>query len=145
VLGPRALFVDRTTMWVALREGHSVWKLDLTGGKWKHVAGTGQKGFSGDGGPAKNATFNGPKGIAVDADGHVYVVDTENQAIRKIDTNSGLISTVAGSGPKHRGGSGDGGPATKAELDRPHGICVGADRAIYIGDTLNHRVRRVRP
>lgn len=145
VLGPRALFVDRTTMWVALREGHSVWKLDLTGGKWSHVAGTGQEGFSGDGGPAKNATFNGPKGIAVDGDGHVYVVDTENQAIRKIDTNSGLISTVAGAGPERRGGSGDGGPATNAELDRPHGICVGPNRAIYIGDTLNHRVRRVRP
>jgi streptogramin lyase len=145
VLGPRALFVDGTTMWVALREGHSVWTLDLGSGQWSHVAGTGQKGFSGDGGPAKAATFNGPKGIAVDADGHVYVVDTENQAIRRIDTNSGLISTVAGVGPERRGGSGDGGPATKAELDRPHGICIGPDRAIYIGDTLNHRVRRVRP
>jgi len=145
VLGPRALFIDGTTMWVALREGHSVWKLDLAGGRWSHVAGTGQKGFSGDGRPAKTATFNGPKGIAVDADGHVYIVDTENQAIRKIDASSGLISTVAGSGPERRGGARDGGPATKAELDRPHGICIGPNHSIYIGDTLNHRVRRVRP
>jgi len=145
VLGPRALFVEGTTMWVALREGHSVWTLDLAGGKWSHVAGTGQKGFSGDGAAAKTATFNGPKGIAVGPEGHVYVVDTENQAIRKIDTKSGLISTVASSGPDQRGGAGDGGPATDAQLDRPHGICVGADGIIYIGDTLNHRVRRVRP
>lgn len=143
VVGPRALFIDGTTMWVALREGHSVWTLDLAGGRWNHVAGTGAKGFSGDGGPAKDATFNGPKGIAVGPDGNVFVVDTENQAIRKIDTSTGLISTVAGGGPEQRGGAGDGGPATKAQLDRPHGICVGGDGTIYIGDTLNHRVRRV--
>lgn len=145
VLGPRALFIQGTTMWVALREGHSVWTLDLAGGRWGHVAGTGQKGFSGDGQPAKTATFNGPKGIAVTPQGDVYVVDTENQAIRKIDAESGLISTVAGGGPTQRGAAGDGGSATAAQLDRPHGICLGPDRVIYIGDTLNHRVRRVRP
>ena len=130
-------------MWVALREGHSVWALNLKSGRWSHVAGTGEKGFSGDGGAAKKATFNGPKGIAVGPGGNVYIVDTENQAIRKIDFDSQVITTVAGSGPRHRGGGGDGAVATKAELDRPHGICVGRDGAIYIGDTLNHRVRRV--
>ena len=89
------------------------------------------------------ATFNGPKGIAVGPNGHVYVVDTENQAIRTIDTSSGIITTVAGNG--ERGGEGDGGPATLAQLARPHGICVGPDGVIYIGDTLNHRVRRAKP
>ena len=117
--------------------------MSLSKGVLHHVAGTGKKGYSGDGGPAKQATFNGPKGIAV-ADKQVYVVDTENQAIRKIDLNSGLITTVAGSGPGQRGGAGDGGAATRAQLNRPHGICVGSDGAIYIGDTLNHRVRRVK-
>ncbi|MCH7726289.1 MAG: hypothetical protein IH991_07400, partial [Planctomycetes bacterium] len=143
LLGPRALFIDGNTMWIALREGHSVWKLDMKKGTLHHVAGTGKKGFSGDGGQAKHATFNGPKGIAVGPNGNVYVVDTENQAIRKIDTKTAMISTVAGSGPDQRGDAGDGGLATKAQLDRPHGICVDSAGTIYIGDTLNHRVRRV--
>ena len=145
VLGPRALYIDGRTMWVALREGHSVWKLGLDSGRWAHVAGTGEKGFGGDRASAKTAKFNGPKGIAVGPEGHVYVVDTENQAIRKIDTKTGQITTVAGGGPQQQGGAGDGGPATQAQIDRPHGICVGPDGAIYIGDTSNHRVRRVKP
>jgi streptogramin lyase len=84
-------------------------------------------------------------GIIVDQVGNIFVADVYNHAIRKIDTTSGTISTIAGRGPKHAGGAGDGGPATEATLDRPHGICVGADGAVYIGDTLNHRVRVVRP
>jgi len=144
VLGPRALAIADDVLWVALREGHSLWKLKLSEGTWQHVAGTGKKGFTGDGGPAKEATFDGPKGIAIGGDKNVYVVDTENHAIRLIDTQTGQIGTIAGRGPTHKGGSGDGGPATAALLDRPHGICVGPDGAVYIGDTLNHRVRRVK-
>ena len=143
ILGPRALFIAESTLWIALREGHSVWKLDMQRGILHHVAGTGEQGYTGDGGSALAATFNGPKGIAVGPQGHVYVVDTENQAIRKIDAKTGLISTVAGNGQE--GGSGDGGSAIKAQLARPHGICIGADGKIYIGDTLNHRIRMVTP
>ena len=88
--------------------------------------------------------FNGPKGIAVGPLGNVFVVDTENQAIRKIDVKVGIITTVAGAGPDQRGGRGDGGPATEAQLDRPHGIGLDENGTIYIGDTVNHRVRRVR-
>jgi DNA-binding beta-propeller fold protein YncE len=143
MVGPRALFVDGDTLWIALREGHSVWRMDLNTGTLAHVAGTGEQGYTGDGGPAREATFDGPKGIAVGAEGEVYVVDTENQAIRMIDTQRGVITTIAGSGPDGRGFGGDGGPATAAKMDRPHGICVGADRAVYVGDTNNHRVRRV--
>lgn len=145
ILGPRALTIDGRTMWIALREGHSVWRLNLDVGTLHHVAGTGKSGFSGDGGKAKAATFNGPKGIAVGPQGNVFVVDTENQTIRKIHVKTGLITTVAGSGPKQRGGNGDGGPATEAQMDRPHGVCVAGDGTIYIGDTNNHRVRRVMP
>lgn len=144
MIGPRALFIDGRAMWIALREGHSVWKMDLASGVLTHVAGTGKKGYSGDGGPAKDATFNGPKGIAIGPDKGVYVADTENHAIRRIDATSGTITTIAGRGPDHKGASGDGGPAAAATMDRPHGICVGADGTVYIGDTLNHRVRRIR-
>ncbi|NUQ61816.1 MAG: hypothetical protein HUU20_04965 [Pirellulales bacterium] len=145
ILGPRALFIDGRTLWIALREGHSIWKMDLDRGMLRHVAGTGQKGYSGDGGPALDATFNGPKGIAVGPDGDVDVVDTENQVIRRIHVRSGTVTTIAGAGPDARGYGGDGGPATAANLDRPHGVCVASDGAVYIGDTNNHRVRRVRP
>lgn len=148
LLGPRALYIRDNTLWLALREGHSVWKLDLGAGDsaaWKHVAGTGKSGYSGDGGPATLATFNGPKGIVVNAQGMVDVVDTENQTLRRIDTNTGLISTLAGIGPQGKGYGGDNGPARKAKLDRPHGICHGPDGAVYTGDTLNHRVRKVVP
>jgi len=119
--------------------------MDLDVGQLWHVAGTGEKGYSGDGGPARKATFNGPKGMAVGPDQNVYVVDTENQAIRRIDVPSGTVTTVAGTGPAARGYGGDNSPATAAKLDRPHGICLGPDGSIYIGDTNNHRVRRVWP
>jgi streptogramin lyase len=144
MIGPRALFVQEGTLWIALREGHSVWRMDLANRVLRHVAGTGQKGFSGDGGPAKDATFDGPKGIALDRAGNIYVVDTENHAIRKLDSKGGQITTLAGQGPEHQGAAGDGGPATSATMDRPHGICVGPDGAVYIGDSNNHRVRRVK-
>lgn len=145
ILGPRALFIDGSTLWIALREGNSVWRLDMSSGKITHIAGTGKKGFTGDNGPAKDCTFDGPKGIAVGPQGEVVVVDTENQVIREINVRQGTIRTVAGTGPKGRGYGGDGGPATMAKMDRPHGCCVGRDGAIYIGDTNTHRVRRVAP
>lgn len=144
VFGPRALFVTDRTLWVALREGHSVWKLDLDRGTWQHIAGTGQQGFTGDRGPAQDATFNGPKGIAMGPGQQLYVVDTENMAIRQIDLSSGTIMTVAGMGPQHAGAGGDGGPPTQAQMNRPHGVCVSKDNLIYVGDTLNHKVRRIR-
>jgi streptogramin lyase len=144
MIGPRALFIQDGTLWIALREGHSVWRMNLADGMLAHVAGTGKKGFSGDGGPMQEAEFDGPKGIALDHAGNAYVVDTENHAIRKLDNESGKVSTLAGMGPKHKGGAGDGGPATSATMDRPHGICVGPDGVVYIGDSNNHRVRRVK-
>jgi sugar lactone lactonase YvrE len=144
ILGPRALFISGRTLWIALREGNSVWKLDLDGGRIAHVAGNGQKGFTGDGGSAALATFNGPKGVALDAQAKgVYVADTENQTIRRIDVASGKVATIAGSGPQARGFGGDGGPAMQAKMNRPHGICVGPDGTVYIGDSENHRVRSV--
>lgn len=144
IFGPRALAVDGDTLWIALREGNSIWQLDLRTGLIAHVAGSGKRGFTGDGGKPLEATFDGPKGIAIDKQGRIYVMDTENQAVREIDHKHGTIRTIAGQGPTARGYGGDGGPALKALMDRPHGICVSPDGSVYVGDTNNHRVRRIR-
>jgi len=145
MIGPRALFVHQDKLWIALREGHSIWTLDLNGGKLGHISGTGKAGFGGDGQAAKDAIYNGPKGIALDAAGNAFIVDTENQSIRRIDAKTGIITTLAGAGPKARGYGGDGGEAVRAKLDRPHGVCVDERGLVYIGDTNNHRVRVVKP
>lgn len=143
MMEPRALCIEGRNLWIALRTGHSVWRMDLDSRRLDHIAGTGAQGYSGDGGPAKLATMNGPKGITA-LNGHVYVNDTENQVIRDIDLKTRTIRTLAGSGPNGRGYGGEGGPATEAKMDRPHGICAGRDGIIYVGDTNNHRVRAVR-
>jgi sugar lactone lactonase YvrE len=142
LLGPRAVHLDRAGhLFICEREGNSIRRIDARSGLISTVAGTGVKGYSGDGGPATQATFNGPKEIDIDASGNIFVVDTENHAIRRIDAQSGVVTTVAGNGK--RGGTGDGGPATDATLDRPHGVVVGRPGKILIGDTNNHRIRVV--
>ena len=106
------------------------------------LAGTGEAGFAGDGGPATGARLDNPQGIAIDADGTLYFADSGNHRIRRIDP-SGAISTIAGTGVA--GFSGDGGPATWARLRNPRGIAVNPwDKgAIYIADSGNHRIRRI--
>jgi DNA-binding beta-propeller fold protein YncE len=143
MVGPRALCIDRNMLWIALREGHSVWRMDLSDGVLHHVAGAGVRGYSGDGGPAARAKLNGPKGIAIDRTGNVFIVDSENNAVRRIDRLSGEITTIAGGGSPHRGSAGDDGPASSPQLNQPHGVCVGPGGEIYVGDTLNHRVLRI--
>ena len=142
VSGPRALdFGADGTLWLALREGNAVLRIDLARGTIHHVAGTGQKGFTGDAGPAKSATLNGPKGVAIGPRGDIFVVDTENQVIRAIDPRTGIIRLVAGSGTRGDGPEGD---PLKCALNRPHGVFVDPDGAVFIGDTETHRVRVVR-
>jgi sugar lactone lactonase YvrE len=106
------------------------------------VAGTGTAGFSGDGGPAAAAQLNTPRAVAIDRFGNLYVCDTENNRVRKIDTN-GTITTVAGTGTA--GYSGDDGPAEAAQLDNPQAIVVGIDGNIFIADTDNQRIREIGP
>jgi sugar lactone lactonase YvrE len=115
------------------------------------VAGTGARGADGDGGSPLAATFSfqvpgddNPEpggGLAIDAQGRLYVVDTLNQRIRRIDFTQDLIETVAGNGTA--GFSGDGGPATAASLNFPRDAEIGPDGRLYIADTDNHRVRAV--
>lgn len=139
IFGARAVCCSRELVYIIEREGNCVRRVDAQG-IITTIAGTGKKGYTGDGGPATEATFNGPKGAACDKAGNLFIVDTENHAIRRIDAKTGVITTVAGG---RKGAGGDGGPATEAGLDRPHGVTVGPDGALYIGDTLNHRIRRV--
>jgi streptogramin lyase len=105
------------------------------------VAGTGQKGFSGDGGPALKATFNLPHELRFSSSGDLYVVDMTNHAVRKIDMKTKQISTVAGVGKP--GYSGDDGPATAAMLKQPHSIQFGPDGHLYICDIGNNVIRRL--
>jgi sugar lactone lactonase YvrE len=104
------------------------------------LAGTGEPGFSGDGGPALEATFGEVIGVTTDTVGNVYLADTGNQRIRKVDPD-GIITTIAGSG--ERGYSGDGGPATEAALNDPVMLAVADDGTLYFTEHHNHVVRRV--
>ncbi len=140
LVGARAVCVDgKGNTFVCEREGSAVRKIDAKG-VITTIAGTGEWGFSGDGGDAKAAVFAGPKGIRCDKQGHLYVVDCENHCIRKIDAKTIVVTNVAGG---RKGTGGDHGPATKAGMDRPHGCVVDAHGLLYIADTNNHRVRVV--
>ncbi|MFM7815744.1 MAG: hypothetical protein ACKPGI_02125 [Verrucomicrobiota bacterium] len=141
--GPRTLDFDAEgNLWLALREANQVWKLDRRTGKALHVAGTGAKGMTGNGGPARLATLSGPKGIAVGPEGRVFVADTENHVIRVIDPASGRIEGLVGDGIR---GDGPEGPARGCRLARPHGVFADRNGNLYVGDSENHRVREVHP
>lgn len=112
----------------------------IRGGTITTVAGTGKTGLHGDGGPGTAATLHWPGALELDAEGNLYIVDTFNHAIRRLAVD-GTITTLAGTGTE--GGSGDGGPATAAQLSQPFGLARAADGTLYIGDRGNFKIRRV--
>lgn len=137
--GPRAMAFDAPgDMYLVLREGNAVYRIDMRGRTIHHIAGTGANGYTGDGGPAVEAKLSGPKGIAIAPDGGVYVADTESHTIRRIDPNSGIIETMVGDGTR---GDGPDGAARSCRLARPHGILIDRAGVIYVADSENHRIR----
>ena len=111
------------------------------------VAGNHTEGFGGDGGPAIDAEFSGPAGLALDASGNLYIADFVNNRIRKVVHTTGIITTIAGTGDtlgsSYGGYSGDGGPATGADLYNPTGIVLDASGNIFFSDQGNHRIRKI--
>ena len=141
VSGPRALDVGpHGELVLALREGNSVYRLDLAQQQFVHLAGTGKPGFTGDGGPARVAALSGPKGVAVAPNGDLYLADTESHTVRVIRHRNAIIETVVGDGKKHDGPDGD---PKLCGLARPHGVCVDLAGNVFIGDSENYRVRKL--
>ncbi len=135
---PSAVFVDTDgNMYIAEGFTNRIRKVG-TSGVISTMAGNGILGFSGDGGPATSASFYGPSGMAVDAGGSLYIVDSSNHRIRRVDS-SGTINTVAGS--THL--AGDGGPATSALLLYPAAVALDSAGNLLIADTNNNRIRKV--
>ena len=137
--GPRTIDVDsKGNLYLALREGNAIYRIDPKLKRIYLVAGTGEQGYMGDGGPAMKAKFAGPKGLAYSSDHSLYVVDTENHVIRRIDLKSGIVTTVLGTGEKGDGPESD---PLKCKLNRPHGVFVDETGTVYVGDSEAHRIR----
>lgn len=136
---PSALALDGSgNLFIADQSNHEIRKMALSGGNLSTIAGNGTAGFAGDGAAATSAVLNSPQGVAVDSSGNVYIADTNNNRIRKIQGTN--ISTVAGNGSI--GLTGDGGAAKDAQLTLPSGVVVNSN-ALYIVDTGNNRIRKV--
>jgi uncharacterized protein (TIGR03437 family) len=140
---PNVVIVDKAdNVYISDQLNHRIRKV-TPDGKISTIAGTGEGfgGFGGDGGPATAAQLNGQVGLAVDANGNLFIADRSNNRIRRIDAATGIITTIAGTGVI--GGDGDGGTATQAELSQPTGVAVDGAGNVYITDTGNRRIRRV--
>jgi streptogramin lyase len=141
--GPRSLDFDASgNLWLATREGNQVFKIDMRSKTIHHIAGTGKSGFQGNGGPAIQAELKGPKGIALDAHGNVWLADTESHSVRMIEAKTGKLVLMAGTGEKGDGPDGD---PLQCKLARLHGIYVDADGSVFIGDSEAHRIRVLKP
>ncbi|HVR61735.1 MAG TPA: hypothetical protein VMU50_07530 [Polyangia bacterium] len=128
-------------LYIADTENQRIRRVDFAANVIETVAGNGVAGFSGDGGPATEASIAYPRDIELGPDGRLYIADSDNHRVRAVDLTTGIINTVAGNGQP--GASGDGGPATEASLKRPFGIAFDGNGDLYIADTFNNLIRKV--
>jgi sugar lactone lactonase YvrE len=136
--GPRTMAVAPDgDIYLALREGNAVYRIDSRTQTFHRVAGTGLSGYSGDGGPGVNAKVNGPKGLSYGTDGQLYVADTENHVIRTVNLKSGIIATILGTGER---GDGPEPAPLGCKLSRPHAVYF-TPGALYVSDSEAHRIR----
>ena len=139
--GPRTLtMAPNGDLYLALREGNAIYRIDAKTQTLHHIAGTGDQGYTGDGGLAVNARLGGPKGLAYAPGDLLYLADTENHVIRRINLKSGIVSTVLGNGMRGDGPETD---PLSCKLNRPHGVLF-ANGALYVSDSEAHRVRVLR-
>jgi sugar lactone lactonase YvrE len=140
---PQDAEIDPTgNLLIADSGGNRIRRVDAKTGIISTVAGTYlESGFSGDGGKANSAWLNSPKGVFCDSSGNLYIADTYNNRIRKVDAATGIIATIAGNGQEAYGG--DNGPATSASLYRPERVVADTGGNVFISDTKNHRIRRI--
>jgi len=136
--GPRTLAIAPDgDIYMTLREGNAVYRIDARAQTLHRVAGTGLSGYSGDGGKGVNAKVNGPKGLAYGTDGLLYVADTENHVIRTVNVKTGIISTILGTGER---GDGPESAPLQCKLSRPHAVFF-TPAALYVSDSEAHRIR----
>jgi sugar lactone lactonase YvrE len=139
---PTGIYVDPAgNLLIADTANHRVLLVEKATSVISTLAGTGMPGFSGDGGIGTAAQLNGPTAVAADGHGQVLIADTFNNRVRRLDTRTGTITTIAGTGAQGFGGDGD--FASKAELTEPSGVAVDAKGNILIADTFNNRIRRI--
>ena len=137
---PQGLALSTNVLYMADTHNHRIRKLDLATNLITTIAGT-TAGFDGDTGPATKAHLNLPTAITFDANQNLYIADTANHRIRRIEATTGIITTNAGNGTQ--GFSGDSGPATAASIDSPTGLAVDTAGSLYLADTHNHRIRKI--
>ena len=130
-------------LYIADKGNHRIRKVDAITGIISTIAGTGSAGSSGDGGPATDASFNQPTGVAFDSNDNIYIADYDNKRIRMVNASTGDISTIAGTGSS--GYSGDGGAATLAQLAYPYKVALDSYGNVYIADKNNNRIRKLTP
>ena len=144
IASPHGSALDRHgNIYIADLKNDRIRRVDASTGIITTVAGNGEHGYSGDGGPATEAMLASPIAVTASNDGDLYVADHRNSRIRKVDAATGTITTVAGTG--EQGFLSDGGPAVQAAISLPRDVALDTDGTLYIADGANNRIRKVTP